>query len=191
MFGIFRKTMTYEDYGYMCADTMLYTLIEQPSQSAPEPIFNYTDGSVWKQPLTSILPSIHSDSEEVARQLAILCLAFDRFCHVGLVTEDAGGRLLQGSMKRLDKRFSHFSSDRTTVEATTACMRAAAADIKNKSKSESFPTLVHLAIGRITGLTLSDPHWPVVSDIVYSLLEVILKTAEPRLVGTKKHAKFV
>src|SRR6266566_953105 len=102
MFGIFRKTMTYEDYGYMSADTML-----------------------------------------------------------------------------------------STVEATTAYMRAAAADIKNKSKSESFPTLVPLAIGRLTGLKPSDPHWPVVSDILYSLLEVILKTTESTLVGTKKHAKLV
>lgn len=183
--------MTYEDYGYMSADTMLSTLVEKPSQSAPEPIFNDTEGSIWKQPLTAITTSIHLDSEGVARQLAILWLAFHQFCHIGLVSKDAGERLLQGVMKRFDERFPNLSSDRTTVEATTAYMRAAAADIKNKSKSESFPTLVPLAIGRITGLKPSDPHWPVVSDILYSLLEVILKTTESTLVGTKKHAKLV
>jgi hypothetical protein len=183
--------MTYEDYGYMCADSMLSTLVEQPCQSAPQPIFNDKEGSIWKQPLTAITAGIHLDSEGVARQHAILCLAFRQFCHIGLVSDDDGRRILLGMMNRFDERFSDFSSDPLTADAAADYLRAAATDIKNKSKTESFPTLVPLAIERITGLKPSDPHWAVVSDSLYSLLEVILKTAEPMLIGTKKNLKLV
>ena len=81
--------------------------------------------------------------------------------------------------------------DEFTVETTTAYLQAAADDIKNKSKSESFPTLVPLAIGRVVRLKPTDPNWPAASDVLYSLLDGILKTTEPMFTGMKKHAKLV
>lgn len=173
MFSLFRKRMSYEDYGYMCASSLLPELIEQPSRSAGE----------WA--------GIDLDTDEVAKQLAILCLAFHQFCHIGLVSQDAGQRLLEGMMRRFDERFQGFSSGQLTVETMTTYLRAAASDIKNKSKSESFPTLVPTAIARITGLQPTDSHWHSSSEILYSILEVILKIAEPTLVGIQKHARLV
>ena len=195
MFGIFRKTVTYENYGYMCGDTILHTLVEQPSRSVTKKAMIDPNSleitSIWKKPLATLAADGDVDSKEVTRQLAILCLAFHQFCHIGLVSEAAAPRILAGVMKRFDERFPGFSSDELTVEATTAYIRAAASDIKNKSKSESFPTLVPLAIGRVARLKRSDTNWPAASDVLYTILEVILKTTEPMLLGTKKHAKLV
>ncbi len=171
--NLFRKRMTYEDYGHLCADSLLPELVEQPARIA----------SQWAGSTLN--------SEAAARQLAILCLAFHQFCHIGLLSDEAGQRVLQGMMSRFDERFPGFSSDRFTSEATTAYLRAAASDIKKRSKSESFPTLVPTAIARIAGLTQPDPHWHSASATLYSILEVILETAEPSLVRTQKHAKLV
>jgi hypothetical protein len=173
MLGIFRKKMSYEDYGYMCADSILPTLVEQPSQSA----------IAWA--------GINLDSEKVARQFAILCLAFFQFLHVELLPDDANQRLLEGVMKRFSERFHGFSSDPVTVQAAADYLRAAAADVKNKSKAESFPTLVPIAISRISGIREGDSHWHSASNIVYSILETLLKTAQPSLDGTKAHARLV
>ena len=173
MFDLFRKEVLYEDYGYMRADSLLPELIEQPARSADE----------WA--------GVDIDTEEVARQLAILCSAFQHFCHIGLVSDDAGYRILQGMMKRFDERFSDFSSDSMTTEAISTYLRAAASDIKDKSKSESFPTLVPTVIVRITGVQPSDSRCHSSSEVVYSILDAILKTSEPSLIGTQKHAKLV
>ena len=195
MFGIFRKTVTYENYGYMCGDSILHTLVEQPSRSATERTMIDPNSaevtSIWKKPLATLAAGSDIDSEEVTRQLAILCLAFHQFCHIGLVSEAAAQRILAGVIKRFNERFPGFSSDELTVEATTAYLRAAASDIKNKSKSESFPTLVPLAIGRVARLKPTDTNWPAASDVLYSILGIILKTTEPMLLGTKKYAKLV
>jgi hypothetical protein len=195
MFGIFRKRVTYESYGYMCGDTMLHTLVEQPSRSASEETMIDPNSaevtSIWKRPLATLAAGSDANFESVTRQLAILCLAFHQFCHIGLVSEAAAQRTLAGVMKRFDERFPGFSSDEFTVETTTAYLQAAADDIKNKSKSESFPTLVPLAIGRVVRLKPTDPNWPAASDVLYSLLDVILKTTEPMFTGMKKHAKLV
>jgi hypothetical protein len=173
MFDFLRKKMTYEEYGYMCADSLLPELVEQPSRSVSE----------WA--------GVDLDSEEVARRLAILCLAFHQFCHIGLLSEDTSQRVLEGVMRRFSERFQGFSSDPLTVESTSDYMRAAASDLENKSKKESFPTLVPKAVSRITGLSEIDSHWHSASDAVYSILEVILKTANQSLERMKPIAKLV
>lgn len=155
--------MTYGDYGYLCADSMLPELIELGSQSTSE----------WA--------GIELDSEKVARHLAILCLAFHYFSSIGLLSEVENSLQLLGLMRRFDERFSGFSSDRLTVEATTEYIRVAAADLKNESKKESFPTLVPMAISRITGLSESDSHWHSAEEVIYAILETILKTAHQSL----------
>src|SRR5438552_1066175 len=113
MLNFLHKKMPYEDYGYMCTDSLLPQLVEQPARAASE----------WA--------GTGADSDHISRQLALLCLAFHQFCYIGLVSDDAGQRILQGMMKRFDERFSGFSSDRLTIEATTTYLRAAATDINN------------------------------------------------------------
>jgi len=171
MFDFLRKKMTIEEYGYMCVDTLFPELVEQPSISVNE----------WA--------GAGLDSEEVAKRLAALCLAFHQFCHIGLLTDDANQRLLAGGMRRVEERFRGFSTDPVTIEVVCDYMRTAASDLKNKSKKEGFPTLVPKAVSRVTGLSQQDQHWYAASDMVYSILEVILKTSHQsfeKLGGTAK-----
>lgn len=174
MFNPFKKKkdLSYEDFGYMYADSILPSLIDLLAQSTNE----------WM--------GRTADSKQVGRELSILCTAFFQLSLGDLIPkEDASRRTLSGFMKRLTEQYDNFDSD---PNVTTICeyLRVAAADSRNH-KGERFPTLVSLAITRIAGLTNNDKYWPMASEVIRSLIGKVFETSRATLAGTKDNARLI
>jgi hypothetical protein len=173
MFGLFRKKMPYEELGYIYADALLPS-IEQLAQSVKE----------WT--------GRQLDAEKVGRELAIMGLAiFQMWLIHPIPQEYASSRVLGGFMQRMTERFANFAFDSTTSAVGEQYIRTAATDLRDKQKTESFPTLVPFAITRITGLANTDEYWPVATECIYSFGEMVIKTTTQAVTSTKAKTKLV
>ena len=174
MFNFFKRKneLPYEEFGYMYADSLSPSVIEPLAQSTSEWI---------GRPV---------DSERMGRDLSILSLAIFQLSLVDL-KEDASGRAIGGFMKRLTKQYENFACDPNTSTIGLEYVEAAGMDFRNKTKAESFPTLVPLVVMKITGLTNNDAYWPAATEVIYSFIEKVLQTSRAGLAGTKAHARLV
>ena len=124
--------------------------------------------------------------------MAILGLAiFQMWLIDPIPKEYASNRVLGGFMQRMTERFANFAFDSTTSAVGEQYIRAAAADLRDKQKTESFPPLVPFAITRITGLANTDEHWPVATECIYSFVETVLKTTTQAVAAAKANTKLV
>lgn len=168
-----RKKMPYEELGYTYANALLPTTLEL-AQSAKE----------WT--------GRQLDTEKVARELTILSLViFQMWLMNPIPDKDASLRTVNGFGKRMSERFPNFAFDPITSTVAEQYVRATAADFRNKHKTESFPTLVPLAINRIAGLTIANEHWPAASECIYSFMEMVMKTTTQAVTSTKINVKLV
>ena len=176
MFNWFKKKkdLPYEEFGYIYADSLSSSLIDQLSQSASDWIGR------------------PADSKKVGLNLSILSTAIFQLSLGDLIpNHDASGRALGGFMKRLTEQYDNLTSDSDATTLCTEYIRAAAADSRNKHKNESFPTLVSLAITKTTGLSKDNEYWPAASEVIYSLIKNVFETSRATLAGTKDDARLV
>ena len=170
MFNFFKKKnkLPYEEFGYKYADSLLSDVIELLSLSASEWIGRAVN------------------SERLGRDLAVLGLAIFQLSLIDLIPEeDARSRAIGGFLKRLSERYENFAFDSDTSAIGIDYVQVAAADLRNKNKNESFPTLVPLVITRITGLEKNNEYWPDASTVIYSFIEKVLKSSRQALAVTK------
>jgi hypothetical protein len=166
--------LSYEEWGYMYADSLL------PSSDAL--LENSENKWIGK----------HVDSEILGRGLAVLSLSIFQLSLVDLIPqEETAGRAIGGFMKRFTERYENFAFAPATSAIGIQYIQAAGIDLRNKNKTESFPTLVPLVITKITGLTNHDEYWPVATEVIYSFIETVLQTSRQAFEGTTKHAKLV
>ncbi len=175
MFGFGKKAveLPYEEVGFLYADRVpgLITIMTQTSQE-------------WT--------GRKCDPEAMGRELAVVSLAiFQLFLTVHIPEEDAGGRVLGGFLARIQEHYANFAFDPATIQIVEGYIRAAGADLRNKDKRESFPTLVPLAISRVTGLDSGDKHWRSAVATIYDFIEVVMKGSIDAVAEAKKRFKLV
>jgi len=166
--------LSYDEFGYMYADSLLPNSFALLENSANEWIGK------------------HIDSEILGRDLAVLSLAIFQLSLVDLIPkEEAAGRAIGGFMKRFTERYENFAFAPDTSAIGIKYIQTAGVDLRNKNKTESFPTLVPLVITKIIGLTKNDEHWPVATEAIYSFIEKMLLTSRQAFNDAKSQAKLV
>ena len=166
--------MPYEEFGYVYADSLMCGLIDSLAQNASEWI---------GRPV---------DPQKIGRDLSTLCLAVFQLSLVDLIPgEDASGRAIGGFMKRITERYENFAFDKQVTNVGLDYIRAAGEDFRNKQKKESFPHLSSLALNNIAGIDRNHRNWPVCTEMIYTIIENVLKTSRAALKGVKDHAKLV
>jgi hypothetical protein len=174
MFSFFKKKLTYEEFGYKYADSLLLDVIELLALSASE----------WMGRAVN--------SESLGRDLSILSLAIFKLSLVDLFPEEeASRRTICGFLKRLSERYENFAFDSDTSAIGIEYLQIATADLRNRNKNVSFPTLVPLVITKITGLKKDNEYWYDASTVFCSLIEKVLKTSRQALAVTKDHSRLV
>jgi hypothetical protein len=174
MLNLFRRKMPYEELGYGFADALLPSAVEQLAASPTD----------WT--------GKHLDTQGVGRELAILALAMLQMSLIDTVPQEyASSRVLGGFMQRVTERYTNFAFDPTTSAVGMQYIQAAANDLRNKQKTESFPTLVPRAVARIAGLTKGDEYWPLATECIYSFIQLVLQTAAQAVAVAKANTRLV
>jgi len=160
--------ISYEEFGYMYADSLLPDALTLLENSAKEWIGKKIDPEI------------------LGRDLSVFSLAIFQLSLVDLIpNEEASGRAIGGFMKRFTERYENFAFAPDTSAIGMEYIQAAGVDLRNKEKTESFPTLVPLVITKITGLTKNDEYWPVAREAIYSFIEMIFRTSRQVFDRTK------
>lgn len=174
MLGLFRKKVPYEELGYMYADSLLATTVQELASSTME----------WT--------GRELDTEQVGRDLAILALSFFQMTLMNTVPKEyASSRVLGGFMQRTQERYANFAFDPTTSAIGGDYIRIAAIDLRNKNRIGNFPTLVPSATARITGLSKADQYWPNALAQVDAFIQIVIQTATQAVEVTKANARLV
>jgi hypothetical protein len=149
VFGLFKKKIAYETFGYEYADSLLPTLIG---------IADTTDEWTGKQ----------MDAERLGKELGVLVLAILQASFMNMPMErKADARILAGFIRRFSIRYRNFAL--SDVQVTfIKYLDAALADFMSETEDFGFRKLVPLAITEITGLMKENEYW--------SLAEKVLKT---------------
>lgn len=133
-----------------------------------------------------------SDPDAMGSELAIVSLAvFQLFLNVHLTEEYASSRVIAGFLARMQLRFENLAFDPATMQIFEEYIKAAANDLRDKTKRESFPTLIPLAVKRVTGLGPIDHSYQTAVAMMYDFAEVVMKGSVEAITEAKKRFKLV
>jgi len=165
MFGLFKDK--FKEYGSALLDTSWPELIEAPCRSFKE----------W---------SDNSTEKEAQKNLLIFVASHILFYHIGSVTDAQNNSLITGLFQNIKKKFPDVPNEEIT-KLFGELLRAASADLKNKDKTETFPSLVELSVQKVACLNCGDPKVPTANALFYDILEILAKTTLPSLEAFRRN----